>query len=262
MFRTAKYSTILTFAVLSCAQSAFAADRLASKTTPKEALVIVVVAVSVAAVLVGIGLYLDKVRADKIAKVAASLGLTYRRKPTPDDLRLPSGCHLMEIGRGHTVGIVLEAAKTPELAFTLFDFNYTTGSGRSSTTYRQTVSRMESSLLRLPSFILFPETIFSVLGESILGRKDIDFSDSPVFSNAFVLRGDDDAAIRAVFSPQLRKALEATPKLTIEGTGDHLFIFRAGVRLKAEEFAATIEQDKKILALFFEAQQGGTPATS
>src|SRR6266513_442546 len=260
---TTKYCAALSLILLVCAQSVFAASRLAARTKSSGNTWIIFVGVlGIFGVIVGIGFYLDKVRSDKIAAFAGSLGLTYRSKPTPSDLSLPSGCHLMGIGHGHTIRNILEAVQTPELGFTLFDLQYTVGSGRNSSTYQQTVSRMQSSLLCLPSFILFPETIFSKLGETIMGRKDIDFSDSPVFSEAFVLRGDDDTAIRALFAAKLRHLLEATPDLTVEGNADHLFIFRAGHRLKPEEFSATIEEDKKILALFFEAQEASVAAES
>jgi len=249
----------LNFAAMFLAQTAFAA-RTRSSTSGPETLLIFVAVAGVMAVLVLIGFYLDKVRSEKIDAFAHSIGCTYRRKPTQADTSLPDGCHIANLGHGKIVSNVLEATQTPELAFTLFDYEYTVGYGRSSTTYRQTVSRMQSSLLHLPAFLLFPETMFTRLGDEIKGRKDIDFSDSPAFSDAFALRGDDESAVRALFSMKLRQALEATPKLTIEGNGDHLFIFRAAHRLKPEEFSAAIEQDKKILALFFEAQQGSGAA--
>jgi hypothetical protein len=43
--------------------------------------------------------------------------------------------------------------------------------------------------------------------------------------------------------------------LTIEGADDALFIFRPGRRIEPDELVARIEEDKKILALFVEAQQ-------
>jgi hypothetical protein len=262
MFRhTAKYSTGLGVALLIGAQSAFAAGHLAVRTRSAGDRWIIYAAIFGAALaIIAISSYLDKVRSEKIAAFARSLGLTYRRKAIESDAGLAIGCHLAGLGHSNKISNILEAAKTPELGFVLFDYQYTIGYGRGSQTVRQTISRMQSSLLHLPSFILFPETILFRLGDKITGRKDIDFSDSPVFSQAFVLRGEDDPAVRALFSPKLRQALEATPKLTIEGNGDHLFIFRGAHRLKPEEFSATIEQDKKILALFFEAQQGSAAA--
>jgi len=244
----------LNLAAMFFAPAAFAATTRSSEDGSTK--VLIFVAILGAAVVLGIvGVYLDKVRSDKIETFARSIGCTYRRKATEADAGLPSGCQMGTLGHGKIVSNVLEAAQTPELAFTLFDYQYTIGYGRSSQTHQQTVSRMQSSLLHLPMFLLFPETMLSKFGDTIMGRKDIDFSDSPVFSEAFILRGDDEIAVRALFSSKLRQALEATPKLTIEGNADRLFIFRADHRIKPEEFSATIEEDKRIAALFFEAQR-------
>ena len=202
-----------------------------------------------------IGMVLEKMRSDKIEAFARSLGLTYRRKATGADLELPIGCQIANLGHDKVVSNILEATATPELAFTMFDYSYTTGYGRSRSTYFQTISRMQSSLLELPPFLLFPENFFSRIGDKWATQKDINFADSPVFSRTFILRGPDEAAVRAIFNAKLRQELEAFPHLTIEGSGDHLFLYRANRRLKPEQFSATIEEDKRILALFFEAQR-------
>jgi hypothetical protein len=204
--------------------------------------------------LIGLALYLDRRRSKKMEAAAAALGLTFRRKPTDADNRLPAGCYLGDLGHDRGVSNVLEAAQTAELAFTLFDYQYTIGYGRSSQACCQTISRMQSSLLKLPSFLLFPETIFSKLGK-LFGGADINFTDSPEFSKNYILRGEDEAAIRALFSSTLRQTLAPMRHLSIEGGADLLFIFRANRRIKPAELSASIEEDKRILALFVEAQR-------
>jgi hypothetical protein len=118
---------------------------------------------------------------------------------------------------------------------------------------------MESDLFRLPAFVLFPEGFLAKMGK-MFGRTDINFPDSPEFSRKYILRGDDEAAIRAIFTPALRQALENQDRVTIEGAGPLLFIFRKGRRLKPELLPARIEQDKRIAALFFAGQQSRPPA--
>ena len=97
-------------------------------------------------------------------------------------------------------------------------------------------------------------TIFSKI-KVLFGGVDVNFPDSPGFSDKYILRGQDEAALRAIFSPALRQALEPLHHLTIEGADDALFIFRAGRRIEPDELVARIEENKRILALFFEAQQ-------
>jgi hypothetical protein len=153
---------------------------------------------------------------------------------------------------------VLEAARTDELSLTLFDYQYTIGHGKSSNTVYQTITRMESGLFNLPAFVLFPESFLAKMGK-LLGRADINFPESPEFSRKYILRGDDEAAIRALFTPALRQAIESQERLTIEGVGPLLFIFRKGQRAKPEQIAARLEQDKRIAALFFEAERASGP---
>ena len=201
--------------------------------------------------------YLDRRRSQKIEAIAKSLGLTFRRKPTDADRALAVGSYLANEGHGHTVSNVLEAARSDELNFTIFDYQYTVGYGKSSSTYYQTVTRMQSALFQLPTFILYPETFFAKMGKAF-GKSDINFPESPEFSGKFILRGDDEAAIRALFNPALRQALEPHSALTIEGAGDLLFIFRAARRSKPDELPGKIEQDKRIAAIFFEAQRSAS----
>jgi hypothetical protein len=198
--------------------------------------------------------YRDRERLRKIEEQARSLGWTFRRQPTSADNDLPIGCYLAETGRDPAVSNVLEVARTDELNFVLFDYKYTVSYGKSEHSPQQTIARIKSPLLKLPSFLLFPETIFSKVAK-VFGQTDVNFPDSPAFSDQYILRGLDETALRAIFSPALRKALEPLDHLTIEGADDVLFIFRVERRVKAEELVARIEEDKKILALFFEAQQ-------
>lgn len=204
--------------------------------------------------------YFDRVRIQKIEALANSLVFTFRRKPTRADNDLPIGCYLAETGRNPAVSNVLEVSRTDELKFILFDYEYTVGYGKSQHTAHQTIARMQSPVLKLPSFLLFPETIFSKIAV-VFGQTDVNFSDSPEFSDRYILRGMGEAALRAIFSPALRKALEPLDHLTIEGADDVLFIFRTDRRIKPDDLVTRIEEDKKILALFFEAQQAnGKPS--
>jgi hypothetical protein len=200
------------------------------------------------------GVYAAKMRVSNLEARARSLGYTFRSSATAADSELVIGCYLGETGSKPTVSNVLEVARTPELKFILFDYAYTTDDGESSTTTHQTIARIQAPLLKLPSFLLFPETIFSKI-KVLFGGADVDFPDSPGFSDKYILRGQDEAGLRAIFSPALRQALEPLQPLTIEGADDALFIFRAGCRIEPDEFPARIEENKRILALFFEAQQ-------
>lgn len=235
------------------AQTALAVSRSTTKSSAPPWDLIVGLVVSFV-VLMGIILYFDRRRRKKLGEMAQSLGLIYRAVPTDADCKMPAGCSLMDVGRDPTIGNVLEVARTDELDFTLFDLSYTSGSGSSHAVISQTVARMRAPLLKLPAFRLFPQTIFVDIPLAF-GGTDIEFFDSPNFSKKYVLRGEDEAALRRLFTPSLRQTLGTFDHLTIEGANDVLFVFRAAHKIRPADLAARLEDDKRILAGFVEAEQ-------
>jgi hypothetical protein len=208
---------------------------------------------------IAVMVHLPRARARKIEKLALSLGLTFRGAASDADSTLPAGCYVAEIGHDRVVSNVLEAARSDDLNLILFDYQYTVGRKDKSRYFiHQTITRVQSGLFHLPAFILFPETFLAKMGK-MLGRPDINFPESPEFSRKYILRGQDEAAVRALFTPALRQALESQDRRTIEGAGSLLFVFRARRRLNPKQLPARIEQDKRIAALFFEAQRAAAP---
>lgn len=203
--------------------------------------------------LIGLLLYADKRRSNKIQAIATQLGYTFRRKPTDADNTLIAGCNIANAGHSRSTSNVLEAEQSAQLKITLFEYAYTIGYGKSAQRYRQTVTRMQSPVFHLPGFILYPETIFSKLGK-LFGGADINFPEAPAFSKKYILRGPDEAAIRALFTPTVLQFFEQRKALTVDSAGDTLFLHRANRRIKPEEIGSQIAEAKNVLALFFEAQ--------
>lgn len=259
-----KFAALLGAAFAFCAQTSAAAPVVAEKVFLAKGSDSfwpwMILALVVGGILTLISNYFERLRTKKIEELARSNGFTFRPTPTSTDDQLPTGCYLAETGRDPAVKNVLEVARTDELNFVLFEYEYTVGYGRSRYTTHQTIGRLRAPLLKLPSFLLFPETLFSKIGV-MFGRTDVNFPDSPNFSDQYILRGQDEPALRAIFSPALRIALAPLDHLTIEGADDTLFIFRTDRRVKPEDLLARIEEDKKILALFFEAQQTNEKAS-
>ena len=221
----------------------------------------ILLAAVVVAGMGGLAFFFDRERANKVEAFARSLGVPFRRNPTQADEHLPIGCSLEQKGTNHTITNVLEAVRSEELALVLFDYKYTTDSNPldllddddSSQTYNQTVARIQSPLLKLPSFNLFPETILKKVGK-LFGGSDINFPDTPDFSDQYILRGGNEGALRSVFTPALREFLKGLQHLTIEGADDVLFVYRWQRRTKPDQLAALIEENKRLLALFLEGQ--------
>ena len=93
---------------------------------------------------------------------------------------------------------------------TAFEYAWVTGGGKSSQRHAIHGILWETPNGRLPAFTLGPENLLTRLA-GVFGAQDIDFADSPEFSSAYRLRGEDEAAIRAYLTPDLRQYLTLTP---------------------------------------------------
>jgi hypothetical protein len=86
----------------------------------------------------------------------------------------------------------------------VFDYFYVTGFGNSPGVGRrqihaQSVVYLEPGYLRVPYFTLRPENFLSKIFTAF-GYQDIDFGQRPEFSRQYVLRGQDEQAIRQTFN--------------------------------------------------------------
>ena len=113
------------------------------------------------------------------------------------------------------------------VAISLFDYWYSTGGGRFSHVYDQTVVILSLPTLSLPAFVLKPENIFHKAG-SAFGMQDIDFPEAPNFSKRFLLRGAREHAIRAAFNRGVLDFFARHEGMSAEGRGNQLIYYRAG----------------------------------
>src|SRR5688572_24447955 len=111
---------------------------------------------------IGVGMYFEKKRREALEKVAADLGLEFFPQGIPGLLGVLQGFSLFNTGRGHSVTNTIRGV-TDDVELSIFDFTYTTGSGKHSHTHRQTVIRFASSRLNLPDFTVSPEGFFHMI---------------------------------------------------------------------------------------------------
>lgn len=205
-----------------------------------------VVGVSVLAAL-AVFLWLRRREAERreaFAGLAASLGFSWAEE---DDSLLSSdlaGLHLMRQGRRRRVRNVLRRSRAGAETV-CFDYQYTTSSGKNSQTHRQSVVALHLPGRAFPSFELRPEHLLHKLG-SAFGYRDIDFDSSPEFSRRYLLRGEDETAIRALFGPSVLHALEQQPGWAVEATGDWLIVYRPRKRARADDLPTFLEEGRAI----------------
>ena len=191
-------------------------------------------------IAIGIGMYFEKKRREALEKVAADLGLEFFPQGIPGLVQALRGFALFDAGRGHSVANTIRGL-TDDVELTIFDLTYTTGSGKSSHTHRQTVIRFASSQLGLPDFTASPEGFFHKIAK-LFGVKDINFAEDPGFSSAFLLQGPSESAVRQLFGPQVREWFSQRRGVTAAGRGNQLFFFRAEQRVNPDKISGLLEE--------------------
>ena len=131
-------------------------------------------------------------------------------------------------GQGHHRSIRnFVAGEKDEVRAAAFDYQFTVGNGKSSSTQRQTVVYLRSASLALPAFSVRPEHVFHRIG-GVFGYQDIDFPDRPEFSRRCLLRGPEEAAVRAAFPEAVTGFFEGETRWCADGEGEELLVWRSG----------------------------------
>jgi len=188
-------------------------------------------AVPLGLAVAGAAYWLERARGKELRAAAPGLGLI----PTDEALDdLPLGLRAMplfEVGHGREAKNVLWGERRDTV---LFDYEYTTGSGKSSTTHRQTLGAFHCPGRNLPAFTAAPEELSDWFAEWF-GGQDIDFPGDPAFSKEYRLKGPDEAAVRDFFSVGGTQYLAARPGWTVHAQGDWLLAYRANKRVSPKK---------------------------
>jgi hypothetical protein len=186
--------------------------------------------------LIVLSVVMERKRRQKLALVADQLGLTFEPdKKSPATLGV-AGCKLLS--RGHARRAYNRMRGTVEdVDMLLFDYQFTTGSGKNSSTHSQTVAAFTFPGRTLPAFELHPEHFFNRIGAA-LGFDDIDFDTHPEFSKRYNLTGTDESAVRDLFTSAVLGYFEdqGEQHWSIEGFGHWLIVYRPGRRLKPDDW--------------------------
>lgn len=197
--------------------------------------------------------YFERKRSSTAKAVARTLDCPFRAEATIADYALMKDCYLDGAGTLQVMSNVVEAVRTEDLELTVFDYEFRVSYGSKSSAKYQTISRIQSPLLKLPSFILSPEDLMAKLGKWG-GLQDIQVPDARAFNKKYIVRGDNEAEVLAILTPDVRQLLEQLEYVTIQSASNILFVIRAPWVLQTVS-SAMVDEDKRILAVFLNAQQ-------
>ena len=117
------------------------------------------------------------------------------------------------------------------------DYSYYVQSGKSGHTVVQTVVLFKDAVTGLPDFSLSPESVFHRLAE-VFGYQDIDFDTNEEFSKKYLLRGQDENAIRRLFTSDALSLLASQPGWSVEAVGGRVLVYKGYKSAEAAQLPA------------------------
>jgi hypothetical protein len=181
----------------------------------------------------------ERERTEALRRVAETAGLTFAPKADIADIRSLGDVQLF--ARGHSKEVTnLMTGRLGDQHVVVFDYRYTIGSGKSHSTTMQTVVVLPSAKGSLPDLQMAPENPLIKLLEAV-GYQDIDVESAPEFSRRYILRGADEAAIRAALYPRATSYFAEHEGWTVEVQSGTVAIYRANSRPKPEDMRTFID---------------------
>ena len=199
--------------------------------------------------VIALAVAMEKRRREALQQFCLMRGFTFEAE-RKDGWRPFQGVSLFDHGGRRRWGYTIAGHVGPR-AFTAFEYRYTVSSGKNSQTYHFRVMCWDTGEKKLPLFSIAPEGFLQRLGQK-LGRQDIDFADDPAFSDHYELRGPDEAAIRAAFTPKIRGVLGLTPGQHAASSGTHLFWWQSGRLPKPDDLDPFFMEGESIARVFLE----------
>jgi len=190
----------------------------------------------------------EKQRTMGLRRRAEERGLMFEEKS-----EIPAGAVYNEFFRkGHSrnVSNLVRSVKAGKHSFSVFDYSYVTGSGRSRQVhlYACAFSKLSRSSGKFfPVFSMIPENFFHKVADKIT-HSDVDFEFYPHFSDKYHLTGPSKEKIEIFFKPALLSCLESHLGLEIYSDGENIAICRSG-HLKLEEISAFEDECSEIIQI-------------
>lgn len=138
-----------------------------------------------------------------------------------------------------------------KIPWVISDITFDEGALMATEVYKTTVQIIHLPKT-IPLFILEKEHFLDKLFDRVMemsGQRDIDFQLFTKFSKKFLLKGENETAIRSFFTPALIEFLEHEDIYHIESNGDALLLFKYLRPAKAEELQKMLDYAQKLLGI-------------
>lgn len=136
-----------------------------------------------------------------------------------------------------------------EFQFRLFDYRYMINTGKSTSSKDQTVFLCMSRQIGVPAFNLKVENLLHKIGQ-VFGYQDIDFEMFPVFSQKFLLQGEDEDLIRHLFSEDIVHFFCDDFKLQCEANNFFFILYKEGHLVPSADLSTFWKKGEQLFQLF------------
>jgi hypothetical protein len=185
------------------------------------------------------GFYARKKRREALKQLAEQIKFSFDAKGDAFRARLNGNLHIFKLGHSRKVyNVLCGPCSTGEVA--LFEFQYTQSSGQQQSNYNQTIAAFAFPDATLPNFHLGSKHWWHKVGR-VLGFQMVTFDSHPRFSERYLLRGPDEAAIRQFFTPGVLEYLESLPERpawSIEAASPWLLVYQPSRSCRPAELVA------------------------
>lgn len=190
----------------------------------------------------------DNKRAGGLQVLARRLGWTFQPGPDKEMMLAAWLLSLFQVGRPVELRNRLSGRRGGRFV-TVFEYTFEARNwGDAGGTAIQTVAGVRLPGASLPAFALRPEDF----GDRLVGPGDINFDSDPIFSRAYFLRGDDEAAIRRIFEDEdVRAFYHRRSGVCTEVVGAELFFWRMNKRVEPEAIERLVDDALAIASLLW-----------
>lgn len=187
-------------------------------------------------------------RTQDLTQLATEMGYAFKPEEAKALLmRLQERDGLEIFRRGHSQRIKnLMRGRRPDGETLVFDYEYTTGGGKSRNLHQQTLLLYHLQQAFFTAFQLRPVNFGDKLA-AYLGKVSIQFENRPEFAQRYHLSSPDPIAVQRMFSDPVLTQVLLQEKLCAQGSGELLAIWRQGKRVPAEEMRSFLMDGERLL---------------
>ncbi len=192
-----------------------------------------------------------KKRSEDFHRFARRKGMSFVKKSDLAALEQLNNLELIPDNRINTASNIIRG-DVDGVSVMICDLHVTKATGNPTmSTYKtgQTVFILQRDQINLPFFIMYPAGFANKMLHTS-GKKNIDFPSHPEFFRTYVLKSDDEIAVRKSFHDQALAFFVNHGGLNIEGRRNRLLYFRRGTFIKPAELNAFLSESLTIFRMF------------